>query len=76
MNHFIESVPGWVTSKRFWAAVGGVITVILVDSGLEENQVNEVIAKVLSVAGIIGTWIIGDSMRSTAESKREKLNEL
>lgn len=73
MQPLIEKLPAFLTSKRFWAAVGGVVSVVLIDSGLDETQVNEVITKILAVAGILSSWIIGDSLRSTMQSRRLKL---
>ena len=47
-------------SRRFWGAVGGVIFVVTDGVGLPltAEQVNHVVL-------IAGTWIVGDSLRST-----------
>ena len=48
-----------VKSRRFWAAVGGVLAVVLQDTiGLDEGTTNSIVA--LGVA-----WIFGDSIRVT-----------
>ena len=48
-----------VKSRRFWAAVGGVLAVVLQDTiGLDEGTTNSIVA--LGVAGIVG-----DSIRVT-----------
>jgi len=48
-----------VKSRRFWAAVGGVLAVVLQDTiGLDEGTTNSIVA--LGVA-----WIVGDSIRVT-----------
>lgn len=74
MRELIGKLPSFLTSKRFWVALGGVATVILTESGVEEEQATEVVTKIISVAGIVAAWIIGDSLRSTMESRREKLD--
>ena len=48
-----------VKSRRFWAAVGGVLAVVLQATiGLDEGTTNSIVA--LGVA-----WIVGDSIRVT-----------
>jgi len=47
------------SSRRLWAAVSGVIVVVLQDViGLTEDQA-------LTVAGIVSAWVVGDALRRT-----------
>ena len=46
-------------SRRFWSAVGGVLTVIFQDAlGLTPEQAAAIVA-------IIMSWIVGDSLNKT-----------
>ena len=55
----IKKIKDLVKSRRFWAAVGGVIVVGLQDVlGLEPATANSIVAVVVS-------WIVGDSLRTT-----------
>lgn len=51
---------GLFESRRFWLAVGGVVTVLAEQFGLPltEDQVQMIIT-------VIATWILGDSLRKT-----------
>ncbi|MEO1063728.1 MAG: hypothetical protein AAFZ07_20110 [Actinomycetota bacterium] len=56
----LEKIKALVRSRRFWAAVGAVVTVLLQDVlGLDEETAT-------TVAGLLGVWIISDSVRVTA----------
>lgn len=47
-------------SKRFWAAVAGIAAVVLKDNlPIPEDQLTNLIM-------IIGSWIVGDSLRGTS----------
>jgi len=49
-----------IKSKRFWAAVAGVASVVLKDKlPIPEDQLTNLIM-------IIGAWIVGDSLRGTS----------
>tara|TARA_Y100000310_G_scaffold207703_1_gene208228 strand:- start:233 stop:409 length:177 start_codon:yes stop_codon:yes gene_type:complete len=55
----IKKIKDLVKSRRFWAAVGGVVVVGLQDVlGLEPATANSIVAVVVS-------WIVGDSLRTT-----------
>ena len=55
----VDKVKALVKSRRFWVAVGGVITVVLQDTlGIDEGTATSLVA--LGVA-----WIVGDSLRVT-----------
>ena len=55
----MQKIKDLVKSRRFWAAVGGVIVVGLQDVlGLEPATANSIVAVIVS-------WIVGDSLRST-----------
>ena len=54
-----EKIKSLLKSRRFWAAVGGVVAVCLQDTvGLDETTTNSIVA--VAVA-----WIVGDSIRIT-----------
>ena len=55
----VEKLKTLFKSRRFWAAVGGVLVVCLSDTlGMDEGTANSVVA--VAVA-----WIVGDSLRLT-----------
>lgn len=55
----VDKVKALVKSRRFWVAVGGVVTVVLQDTlGIDEGTATSLVA--LGVA-----WIVGDSLRVT-----------
>ena len=55
----VSKVQGLIGSRRFWAAVGGVVFVFSDGLGLplSAEQINHVVL-------IGGAWIVGDSLRS------------
>ena len=56
----MDKIGALFTSRRFWATVGSVLTVILQDViGLTPEQA-------LVVVGILQSWVIGDSLNKTA----------
>mgnify|MGYP001273898260 CR=1 FL=1 len=55
----VDKLKGLVRSKRFWTAVGTVVTVALQDViGIPEETATSIVA--IAVA-----WIVGDSLRPT-----------
>jgi|TARA_R100001163_G_C4946922_1_gene116337 hypothetical protein len=55
----VDKLKALVKSRRFWVAVGGVVTVLLQDTiGIPEETANSVVA--IGIA-----WIVGDSLRTT-----------
>ena len=56
----VSKVQGLIGSRRFWAAVGGVVFVIFdgLGLGLSADQVNHLVL-------LGGAWIVGDSLRAT-----------
>lgn len=56
----LESLKALLLSKRFWAAVAGVVLVVVQNFGLpiSEDQVQILVM-------LIASWIVGDSIRST-----------
>jgi hypothetical protein len=59
MENVMQKVKDLFRSRRFWAAVGGVVVVGLQDVlGLEPATANTIVAVVVS-------WIVGDSLRTT-----------
>ena len=55
----VSKVQGLIGSRRFWAAIGGVVFVIFdgLGLGLSADQVNHLVL-------LGGAWIVGDSLRS------------
>ena len=55
----VSKFQGLFGSRRFWAAVGGVVFVIFdgLGLGLSADQVNHLVL-------LGGAWIVGDSLRS------------
>lgn len=50
-----------IKSKRFWAALAGIIVVVAKDRlpiALDEQQITMIVMA-------IGSWIVGDSLRAT-----------
>ena len=57
----MQKIKDLVKSRRFWAAVGGVVVVGLQDVlGLDPTTANSIVAVIVS-------WIVGDSLRVTSE---------
>tara|TARA_Y100000004_G_scaffold195599_1_gene263056 strand:- start:509 stop:682 length:174 start_codon:yes stop_codon:yes gene_type:complete len=55
----VDKLKTLVKSRRFWVAVGGVVTVLLQDTiGIPEETAKSVVA--IGIA-----WIVGDSLRTT-----------
>jgi hypothetical protein len=55
----VDKLKTLVKSRRFWVAVGGVVTVLLQDAiGIPEETASSVVA--IGIA-----WIVGDSLRTT-----------
>ena len=55
----VDKLKALVKSRRFWVAVGGVVTVLLQDTiGIPEETANTVVA--IGIA-----WNVGDSLRTT-----------
>lgn len=54
-----------IKSKRFWATVAGIAVVVFKDKlpiALDEQQITTIVLA-------IGSWIVGDSLRSTVVVK-------
>ncbi len=57
----MQKIKDLVKSRRFWAAIGGVVVVGLQDVlGLDPATANSIVAVIVS-------WIVGDSLRVTSE---------
>lgn len=55
----LNKIKALFQSRRFYAAVGGVLQVVFQDVlGMTPEQS-------LVVAGLLATWIVGDSMKKT-----------
>jgi len=59
MSNFVDKLLGVLISRRFWAAVMGVLLILFTDVfNLTEEQAQTIIALIMS-------WIIGDSVSKT-----------
>ena len=59
MNDLFNKFLGVVVSRRFWAAVMGVILILFTDVfGMTEEQAQTIVALIMS-------WIVGDSLNKT-----------
>jgi hypothetical protein len=57
---FLTKIQALWESRRWWAAVGGVVFVTLTHYGIEIDQ--ETVDKIVM---LIAAWIVGDSVRPT-----------
>lgn len=63
-----------LTSRKFWAAVTGVIATILIAFGVNELTVEQVIAMITAASTLIA-YIIGEGMVDAARVNSEKKGE-
>lgn len=59
-----------LTSRKFWAAVIGFVTAILVAFGVDELTIEQVTALITGAAMLIA-YIFGEGMVDAAREKRE-----
>ena len=58
----MSKLQSLIRSRRFWAAIGGILTVAMQDViGLSETAS-------LEIVGLIAAWIVGDSIMKTDSS--------
>ena len=60
-----------LTSRKFWAAVVGFITPMMLAFGATEGQVNQAVAIIMGGAVLIA-YIIGEGMTDVASSNNDK----
>lgn len=59
----VDKIMSIFESRRFWAAVAGVMVVVLHDTlGLDETSAQ-------AIAALVVSWIVGDSLRRTGGFK-------
>lgn len=67
-----------LTSRKFWAAVAGFVTTLLIIFGVDDLTIEQVIALIAAIAPLIA-YIIGEGLVDTArvdvENKGDDLNE-
>tara|TARA_R110000744_G_scaffold249646_2_gene365896 strand:+ start:123 stop:299 length:177 start_codon:yes stop_codon:yes gene_type:complete len=57
----MSKVKALITSRRFWVAVVGLVSVVASDTmGIELNQ-----EQLIGVVTIVVAWVIGDTVRET-----------
>lgn len=60
-----------LSSRKFWAAVVGFVTALLVIFGVE-NPTTEQVAALITAAGIVVAYIFGEGMVDSARVKRKE----
>lgn len=60
-----------LTSRKFWAAVVGFVTPLLLAIGLSENTVAQV-AAIITAGGTLIAYIIGEGMVDAAREGKEE----
>lgn len=67
-----------LTSRKFWAAVIGFITALLVAFGVDDLTIEQV-ASVISASAVLIAYIIGEGMvdaaRVNSQNKGDDINE-
>lgn len=62
-----------LTSRKFWAAVVGFVSPLLISMGMQENKVAQV-AAIITAGGTLIAYIVGEGMVDAArEGKTENL---
>jgi uncharacterized membrane protein len=60
-DFIMSKVKSLITSRRFWVAVVGLVSVVASDTmGIELNQ-----EQLIGVVTIVVAWVIGDTVRET-----------
>lgn len=59
-----------LTSRKFWAAVIGFVTAILVAFGVGDLQIEQIVAVITACATLIA-YIIGEGMVDAAREKKD-----
>lgn len=62
-----------LTSRKFWAAVAGFLTPLLIAFGVTENAAAEIVSIVMSGAALIA-YIIGEGFVDSAAAGRQVQN--
>lgn len=57
-----------LTSRKFWAAVVGFVTPLLISFGISEGDVTQIVSIIMSGATLIA-YIIGEGMADSNNSK-------
>ena len=65
---FADGIKALLISKRFWAAVAGLIVVLTEGLGLPFTS-----EQISGAATLIAAWIIGDTLRPTEEKLAAKV---
>lgn len=63
-----------LTSRKFWAAIIGFVTTILVAFNVDEMTVEQTIA-VITSAGVLVAYVIGEGMVDAARMDSESTNK-
>ncbi|MDO4285217.1 MAG: hypothetical protein Q4C60_07745 [Eubacteriales bacterium] len=63
-----------LTSRKFWAAVVGCVTPIMIAAGAGDNQVTQVTAIIMGSATLIA-YIIGEGMVDASNTQMSELPE-
>lgn len=65
-----EDIIRKLTSRKFWAAVTGFVTALLLAFGVGENEITQVVGIVTAGATLIA-YIVGEGMVDAARAKDE-----
>jgi hypothetical protein len=60
-----------LTSRKFWLAVIGFVTPLIISLGADSNQAAEVSAIIMSGASVVA-YIIGEGLTDSANAKKEE----
>ena len=63
-----------LSSRKFWAAVVGFVTAMLIAFGVNDLTIEQVIAVITAVSSLIA-FIIGEGLTDAARAKRGDENE-
>ena len=64
----------WVqklTSRKFWAAVVGFVTALLVGFGFSDSDIAQV-ASIITSGGVLVAYILGEGMVDASRNKEEQ----
>lgn len=64
-----------LTSRKFWAAVIGFVTAVLVAFGFPDMQIEQVVA-IISASATLIAYIIGEGMVDAAREKNKESEDV
>ena len=64
-------MPPWITSRKFWAALIGFVTALLIAFNVDGLTIEQVIAVITATSTLIA-YIIGEGMVDAAKINKEE----